>query len=479
MPPASSSASASDKIQRIPFSGINFSLWRIKFSSYADSQGWLSFLETDAASLTNEKVKKLKATLLLSLSDQVLMLFSNLRDSTPFKIFEAMKTQYEKADLASKHLLRDKLSAEKQSDGEDMSLYIGRIQSTIQRLKDIGDVISDTEILHFVFRGVEPRYKSFVDGLRRDKDLTVASAISLLTDHQQTLKHSTRSVPQQPQINLTKSFHHKKPFRKNIKHQHGRFEKKVCNYCHRSGHTIDTCYKLINQNKFKESKANSEAKDVKPKENFSFMLTSASSRQSGWYLDSGATHHTCNDESLLTDAKDVHGDSVMTASGQEVQVAKIGDVHLLINGKSIILKQVKYAKEFHANLVSVSRLCAKGGQVTFNKDAAHIYFGTYLFLKAKKVANLYQIECQQSIALAATNVDHHARLGHMSKTLMKQLINIEMLPDVPIVDVASCEACLLAKSTRDVFKPYSSRKKSYQSFGKTLGRFMWSHQCFK
>ena len=97
---------------------------------------------------------------------------------------------------------------------------------------------------------------------------------------------------------------------------------------------------------------------------------------SRWILDSGSTHHVCKDLFAFQEGtiKEVDGESIMTADGNEVPVKKVGEVRVHLAGVSgqkidASLGGVLYAPDMSANLFSVTRALRKGHDVTFtHKD---------------------------------------------------------------------------------------------------------------
>ena len=95
-----------------------------------------------------------------------------------------------------------------------------------------------------------------------------------------------------------------------------------------------------------------------------------------WILDSGSTHHVCKDLFMFQEGtlKEVDGESIMTADGNEVPVKKVGEVRVHLAGSSgqkidASLGGVLYAPDMSANLFSVTRALRKGHDVTFtHKD---------------------------------------------------------------------------------------------------------------
>ena len=92
-----------------------------------------------------------------------------------------------------------------------------------------------------------------------------------------------------------------------------------------------------------------------------------------WILDSGSTHHVCKDLFMFQEGtlKEVEGESIMTADGNEVPVKNIGEVRVNLVGArgqqiDARLGGVLYAPDMSCNLFSVTRALRKGHDVTFS-----------------------------------------------------------------------------------------------------------------
>jgi hypothetical protein len=92
------------------------------------------------------------------------------------------------------------------------------------------------------------------------------------------------------------------------------------------------------------------------------VLITQSSRTSVWFVDSGASHHFCNDKRLLDN---------LTNSNLDI---KMGDDHS-VKSKSkgtMSLRELSieayFVPQFHVSLLSVSQLAKDGYKTTFTDN---------------------------------------------------------------------------------------------------------------
>ncbi|KAL2921067.1 Retrovirus-related Pol polyprotein from transposon RE1 [Bienertia sinuspersici] len=209
--------------------------------------------------------------------------------------------------------------------------------------------------------------------------------------------------------------------------------------------------------------------------NFCFL----SSYKHNLVIDSGATHHICNDLNLFAEygpMLDVD-DTITVPDGRKVQIKHVGTMEL---PGHIKLKNVFHVPDFQFNLVSVHKLCADMNcEVKFAANSCTVQGQDLIHPQAlgKMVQGLYCLEHSFPVAahgssgfsILASNMSNHPvlknkdseeyklwhlRLGHLPFT---QLHKVKGL-DVGYQDLNSiCQICPAAKQTRLPF-PHSSIK---------------------
>jgi len=98
---------------------------------------------------------------------------------------------------------------------------------------------------------------------------------------------------------------------------------------------------------------------VQPPGRRSGYVLVSSSKKVEFLLDSGATHHICNDKGIMRNLKDVKEDyqvPLYSCTGAELKAEMMGSVMT----KNFKLGQVGFIPEMAFNVVSVSQLASQG-----------------------------------------------------------------------------------------------------------------------
>ena len=179
------------------FDGKNFLLWRIKVEAYLDSKDWAKYTngptpvnvaapaaadKAAPADVSEGKVdpERCKAYnfIVSCLSYEVLALVAAAAKSKdPFQLWKALLVEYDRDTDASKHALREQMLSQRLADGENVSVYISRIDSCHQRLAAMGDTIGNDDLRFSLFRGLPDEYESYITSMRAIKaDYSTARA---------------------------------------------------------------------------------------------------------------------------------------------------------------------------------------------------------------------------------------------------------------------------------------------------------------
>ena len=154
--------SKSSTISPIPFDGKDFSLWKIKADAYMAAKGWTDIVMEGKASKAEEKVedltdRKAKAFsfLVTSLNSDTLSLFrAHTPKRDPHALWTAMVQHYERDTAASKHAIRAMMMSQRLGEGEDISVYVSRINSYSERLTAMHVTFGDGELLFYLLNGL-------------------------------------------------------------------------------------------------------------------------------------------------------------------------------------------------------------------------------------------------------------------------------------------------------------------------------------
>nr|KYP45328.1 hypothetical protein KK1_033114 [Cajanus cajan] len=144
----------------------------------------------------------------------------------------------------------------------------------------------------------------------------------------------------------------------------GRGNSRICTYCGKTGHTVDTCYRKHGFPPSLKSKgSNSSVNCTLNYKDSEYVSTegintytrcySVKSSNNVWILDFGASDHICSSMEWFVSSKKIQPVSVQLPNGNMVKAHFAGIVNI---SPSIVLQDVLYVPMFSFNLVSVSKL---------------------------------------------------------------------------------------------------------------------------
>jgi hypothetical protein len=106
------------------------------------------------------------------------------------------------------------------------------------------------------------------------------------------------------------------------------------------------------------------------------MASSAFKGFSGWYFDSGASHHMTAHSELFTAHQDIRPEPISLANGKSISAIAAGTARIAVIGDSgvacVDLQGALLAPELKTNLISVSRLLRQGLIVTFQDNSVTV-----------------------------------------------------------------------------------------------------------
>ncbi|KAF1332611.1 Copia protein, partial [Globisporangium splendens] len=191
-----------------------------------------------------------------------------------------------------------------------------------------------------------------------------------------------------------------------------------------------------------------------------------------WAIDSGATHHICNDKSkfAVLDERD-HGDLVV-ANGNKTKILGVGTVNeriALPNGEVRDLKvvDVLYVPSVGKNLLSIPQINKSNKfQVVFDGPSMNVLNKTSskVVATADFVDGLYWLRVPPNAmtksAMTAVRAKSastlHERMGHASVQVLRQLVDKAIVKDANFPsntqDLATCRGCQQGKMVQKPFK---------------------------
>jgi hypothetical protein len=218
--------SESSRISVIPFDGKDFPLWKIKVQAYMAGQGWSNSIKKESeikaeiaaagkdADIYTQRLAECKpkvyALLVNSLSNDILSLFAASANGDPHVLWDALVQHYERNTTANRHATRALLMGQRLGEGEDISVYVSRILSLSQRLKSMGQLISEEDQLYVLFSGLTHEYTSYSAMLQLRDKLTFVDAVKCLKDQQELIKINSNSNNNTANFAATNKFNKQK-----------------------------------------------------------------------------------------------------------------------------------------------------------------------------------------------------------------------------------------------------------------------------
>jgi hypothetical protein len=127
---------------------------------------------------------KAKVLLCMSIKDSII---PHIRDATtPAATWIALKALYETSNTNRILFLKTKLLGIKMDGNESVSSFLGRIKEVKDRLVNVGEIVSNTDLVTITLNGMLEDYHMFITGLTaREKPPTFEELIGILLQEEE------------------------------------------------------------------------------------------------------------------------------------------------------------------------------------------------------------------------------------------------------------------------------------------------------
>jgi len=335
----------------------------------------------------------------------------------------------------------------RESEEDDMAAHIAKVESLAIALENVGEKQSDISIMSRLLHSLPSAYASLITAWESVQPSlqTRNELISRLLNHEQRGEHSS-GLEAAALVVGVRERSRKVPYDEWLKNAE-------CHNCGQKGHLRYKCKKKVDQGPSKEV--------TSPSAHVLFTVGATSHKKDAWLIDSGASHHMCNEITSFKNFKKL--DQRLTATigdGSQVEVLGKGDIDVKCKVDNEVvtatLRDVAYLPQIAFNLFSTGVADAAGIGTKTDR-------GKYFFLKGEKVVamghkqaeNLWLMDVEVIHSASAFSVRSnytlrywHELLGHASEDRIRQLAKEGLIQLSTEQQRLECAACPAGKGKR-------------------------------
>lgn len=411
-----------------------------------------------------EKDMDARAEILISLEANIVSMVRHIKSSS--EMWKHLEDTFDRKTIRKKIECYRKLLNFKMSENQSVSEFLIEFDVCAASIREMG-VELDEDLLAVIIVDALPEkfsaIKAAVDTANefpkvevlKARLLEIGDKNALDQDSAMKAKHYARKQHQYgSNYNKTQA---EGMFKKTFK----------CFRCKKKGHKASECRAKLS---FEEN-----SRGVEEKANCMGATETAMIVKSNreWIIDSGATSHMCNEESLFIQLNKGYNGKVKLADDKEVCIKGIGKVSIFVNvqgkKKTIHFDNALYVPHLKCNLVSTSKATDSGCKVIMEGKKALILRKNEILIEGHKRNNVYFVNLFED--KKAANTVHqsneknfnlwHRRYGHLNCKDLSRLSSFSMVNGLPNLNAMQidCEACIRGKQTRLSF-PHKNEKSS-------------------
>ena len=487
----------------------DYHLWQLRLLAILESKDLSVCIKEDSSATiesmrdgtlvlipTEEQNRKAAAIIINGLGDKPLRVVSN-HTKDPQVMLQKLRERYASTKLSTRMSLMSELQSLRYKSG-DMGEYIDRYTGLLDRLESMSAKVPEELAIIMFLHSMNGKFEAIIAAIRTmgDDKLTWDDVTARL------LEEANNSTPRQSSGHQSALTTFAGPSRES------------CSQCSRSGHTADQCWwnpnnpqnKLSqngtqsskqNQNRSKVSTSQHSAnsnnqrdqakhakdrrhkpKDSKPKGKDKALRLSVSSKSihskrldSDFLLDSGASAHMCPNRHWFSTIHPIPTREIKLGDNSVVTADSAGEITIVLpyhtgGTLKLSIRDVLYVPELGLNLLSCSRLAARGISSVFHRNGCDLIDKNDhddIIARADLVDDLYWIRGATSIPPHETlqvSSEHpkeldlwHNRLGHVNKDKISSMISKNQLKNQRKASENDlCIECISGKQIRGPFK---------------------------
>ena len=450
------------------FNGDNFGLWKFKMEMVLAAKDLWDIVDKsespppdDAQESTKKeytrRCKKALAIIAMNLVDKEML---HIKGCTgPAEAWETLCNIHETKSLSNILFLRRKFFTIKMEEGTDILEHINKVKSLADQLLVLEVPLRGEDVVMTLLDSLPPSFDYLITALetRPFKELTMEFVTARLVHEESKRKEKEPHGNDSAMVSR-----HGKGTTSNSKN-----EPRVCFICGKSGHIARHCWHK--KDNVKNNANNAKVEDAKEDHLFVVGDGACNTSMHKWLIDSGATQHMTFHKEAFDSYESISHRKVYL--GDNGVVEAIGKGSMLVETcvdnkvKRIRIHDVLYVPKLHTNLLSVSKLVARGLNVHFNTMGCKVRTQRgEVVAMATMEANLYQLDLKvigggDASAKALTSAHGsamelwHKRLGHLHVNGVKGLQSMVVGMDLGkgASQMLACEGCVEGKQARASF----------------------------
>ena len=483
------------KVLLKPLNGSNYATWKVQCRMALIKEGlWnivnrTELISNDATREQKEKFSlrrdKALATIVLSVEPKWLYILGS--DPTdPTEVWHKLADQFQRKSWANKLSLRRKLYSLKLNEDQSVQSHIKAITEIFDKLSIIGDPLDDENKVVHLLASLPKSFDMLVTALEASPEVPKMEVVTERLLYEESKHKNNDKSESNNKLNAMAGNH--RPQKKGLK----------CYHCGKPGHIKRDCYQL---NKRENNTRNREANnlptkqkaytaggdfDEEDKETIGLLAGQSSNTSDtiiDWIIDSGASCHMCNNESLFTVLESLDVPQEITlGDGFCVKAVAKGTIYMHTRQKKKIqMRDVLFVSKLTFNLLSVAKTAKAGKFFEFSDSSCQIIDEQgRVIAVAEKIGNLYHLKCcgtkdadSETAMKCSSNEDTteslwHRRFGHLGVQNMEKLKKDQLVNGFNYnvkTEQKFCEPCIDGKHHKLPF-PKKGGERSTELLGK-------------